>query len=331
MLWTSFPGGRPEPLYRGVRRVRVRVRTISEEGFVVQRQKTQMAGTQYYAVYRGRHPGIYDNWTEAKAQVEGFPDAVYKKFSDRPRAEAFVRLGPPSAEVTAVKKRMILPKARNDILRFTTSPREATTGEFGDLRAHVQVVLRQSVTDAPARASATRETGAIAVYTDGSCLFQGTPKAVSGLGVVFPDFPEQNTSLPIEEEDGVRATNNRAEIRAILEAFVRADAIDPTRTRALHIYSDSEYSIKILTTWMSAWKRMNWKRKTGEPVLNRDLLVILDKARQQRAFRAMHVRAHTGRTDEHSRYNDLADRAANAAALEAHRRKGATPRGSAVE
>lgn len=34
-----------------------------------------------YAVYQGFHPGIYDNWTQAKQEVVGFSNAVYKSFN----------------------------------------------------------------------------------------------------------------------------------------------------------------------------------------------------------------------------------------------------------
>lgn len=40
-----------------------------------------MAGKKkYYAVYKGRKPGIYNNWPEAKSQIDGFNGAVYKGF-----------------------------------------------------------------------------------------------------------------------------------------------------------------------------------------------------------------------------------------------------------
>ena len=43
----------------------------------------------YYAVQRGKKPGVYSNWNDCKAQVTGFSGAVYKKFSTRAEAEAF--------------------------------------------------------------------------------------------------------------------------------------------------------------------------------------------------------------------------------------------------
>lgn len=37
----------------------------------------------FYAVRRGRIPGIYMSWPEAQAQVKGFPNAEHKKFHTR--------------------------------------------------------------------------------------------------------------------------------------------------------------------------------------------------------------------------------------------------------
>ncbi len=34
----------------------------------------------FYVVWRGRKPGVYSTWDEAKAQVEGFSGALYRKF-----------------------------------------------------------------------------------------------------------------------------------------------------------------------------------------------------------------------------------------------------------
>ena len=43
----------------------------------------------YYAVQKGKKPGVYSNWNDCKAQVTGFSGAVYKKFATRAEAEAF--------------------------------------------------------------------------------------------------------------------------------------------------------------------------------------------------------------------------------------------------
>lgn len=45
----------------------------------------------YYAVQKGRHPGIYENWSDCQREVTGAAGAVFKKFKTRAEAEAFVK------------------------------------------------------------------------------------------------------------------------------------------------------------------------------------------------------------------------------------------------
>jgi len=48
----------------------------------------------YYAVYRGRKPGIYTRWfgeEGAYCQVNGYPKAVFKGFATRKEAEDFLK------------------------------------------------------------------------------------------------------------------------------------------------------------------------------------------------------------------------------------------------
>jgi len=45
----------------------------------------------YYAVQKGRHPGVYENWSDCQREVTGAAGAVFKKFKNRAEAEAFVK------------------------------------------------------------------------------------------------------------------------------------------------------------------------------------------------------------------------------------------------
>lgn len=45
---------------------------------------------KYYAVRKGRNPGIYENWEECKAQVNNFPGAEYKSFKTKPEARNYL-------------------------------------------------------------------------------------------------------------------------------------------------------------------------------------------------------------------------------------------------
>lgn len=46
---------------------------------------------KYYAVRVGQKPGIYTTWAEAKKQVDGYPNAVYKSFKTLKEAELFIQ------------------------------------------------------------------------------------------------------------------------------------------------------------------------------------------------------------------------------------------------
>lgn len=47
----------------------------------------------YYAVQKGRTPGVYLSWEACKAEIHGYSGAVYKKFKTREEAERFAKLG----------------------------------------------------------------------------------------------------------------------------------------------------------------------------------------------------------------------------------------------
>src|SRR5699024_2093642 len=45
---------------------------------------------KYYAVRKGKTPGIYTNWDDCKIQVHGFKGAIYKSFKNLKDAENFL-------------------------------------------------------------------------------------------------------------------------------------------------------------------------------------------------------------------------------------------------
>lgn len=53
-----------------------------------------MPQRKFYVVFAGREPGIYDNWEDAKAQVDGFPGARFRSYTNCEEATlAFRREG----------------------------------------------------------------------------------------------------------------------------------------------------------------------------------------------------------------------------------------------
>ena len=57
---------------------------------------------KYYAVRTGRTPGIYESWTDCKAQIDKYKGAVFKAFTDKAAAEAFLQ----PAETTPINKEL---------------------------------------------------------------------------------------------------------------------------------------------------------------------------------------------------------------------------------
>jgi ribonuclease HI len=50
-----------------------------------------MSAKKFYAVAKGKKPGIYTNWPEAKSQIERFAGALYKGFATYKEAEEWLR------------------------------------------------------------------------------------------------------------------------------------------------------------------------------------------------------------------------------------------------
>lgn len=46
---------------------------------------------KFYVVWEGRHPGIYEDWADAQEQIEGYPGAKYKGFTNQEAAIAAFR------------------------------------------------------------------------------------------------------------------------------------------------------------------------------------------------------------------------------------------------
>lgn len=139
------------------------------------------------------------------------------------------------------------------------------------------------------------------VYTDGSCSNNGKKNSKGGLGIHFSEknkhyFPDVSES--IQRQD---ITNNIAELMAIQKALEITRGIKDVK-----IYTDSKYSLNVITKWYGIWlKKGLCKNKK-----NLDLIGTIYDMYNQSDAELIHVRAHTGNTDEHSIGNMIADRLA---------------------
>lgn len=123
------------------------------------------------------------------------------------------------------------------------------------------------------------------IYTDGACTGNPGP---GGWGVVvyFNDGSVHELG-----DASKKTTNNRMEMQAAIAALKFLESSG--QNKPITLYTDSEYLINCVTKWVKGWKRKGWKKSDGKPVLNQDLLQILDNLNNQQ-IKWQHVRGHAG-------------------------------------
>ena len=139
-------------------------------------------------------------------------------------------------------------------------------------------------------------------FTDGSTLNNGSSNAKGAFGVVWPFHPELNHGEIVHP-----ATNNRCEYSGVIHAIMQADILDPIKMKTLIVYTDSMLLINSLTKWLTGWRKNDYKKSDGKPVMNLDLIKILEKLISERNVVFRHVKAHTGGKDWESIQNDKVD------------------------
>jgi ribonuclease HI len=154
---------------------------------------------------------------------------------------------------------------------------------------------------APSKAKPARgpQTG---IFTDGFC--EPNPGRGGWAAVRVVD------GVAVDERSGAEnpTTNNRMELRGLIEAFRMVEADE-----AADIYSDSQYSVKTVNEWAAGWAAKGWKRKGGE-IMNLDLVQELYALAQSRPKAKLEwIRGHAGNT-----WNERADVLAGEAARAAH-------------
>lgn len=144
----------------------------------------------------------------------------------------------------------------------------------------------------------------IIAFTDGSFSKAKGTVTKCGYGVYFPNGEIENISKPFTFGE---PTNQRAELYAIYKAI--KTTVNEYECQTINVYTDSEYSIKSLTIWINNWKKNGWKNSKKEDVANQDIIKKIDKYLMLYKNKIFfhHVRSHTGKQDEISKGNEMAD------------------------
>lgn len=228
--------------------------------------------TKFYVVWAGRKPGIYTDWESCKRQVDQFPGARYKGFTDRAAAEAAFS-GKPSP---------------------ATPPRSAASGTVTKLNGSASARSPRTWTAAQIAAMAIE----VKIFTDGGC--EPNP-GMSGSGLaLYRDSVLSELWFGLHHP---RGTNNTAELNAFHQALLIASNL--TREgKSVAIFCDSKYAIQAVTQWAEGWKKKGWTKAGGE-IKNLALIQEMHALHQalKDKVKVMHVNGHTGVEG-----NELADR-----------------------
>lgn len=131
----------------------------------------------YYAVSKGREPGIYNTWTDCRLQTEGYSGAKYKKFRTLEEAQTYLGIA------VSVK-----PKTKYKQTFFKTVDKSETLRKKADIE----------------------------IFTDGCCINNGKKRDVSaGYGIFFGVNDPRNIAEPYKDRPTNNRAELYAIIRAI--------------------------------------------------------------------------------------------------------------------
>ena len=159
-------------------------------------------------------------------------------------------------------------------------------------------------------------TAYMSIFCDGACKGNGQRGAVGGWAFAFwPGAARGEPATAGAEKLGLGPsheppTNQRAELKALLESLKFA----ATLSQPVTIYTDSMYAMNCATVWGPSWKKADWKRSSGEPLQNLDLIRPLVDVWMSKRVAIRHVRGHQTGSGPEVWGNNWVDRAAVAGA-----------------
>ena len=128
----------------------------------------------------------------------------------------------------------------------------------------------------------------VIAYTDGAC--SGNP-GPGGWGVymIQEETMKKDSNPPTIEYGGgsKSTTNNRMELIAAIEAI----NVFPNEQK-IKLFSDSQYVVKGITSWVTKWKKNKWKKNQKEAVANADLWSKLDQLNESHCVEWNWVKGH---------------------------------------
>ncbi len=152
----------------------------------------------------------------------------------------------------------------------------------------------------------------IRIFTDGACSENPGP---GGWAAVF----NSEDKCKVIKGNELSTTNNRMELRAVIESFRKI--LDKFKTRKdveFELYSDSAYVVNSIEKgWVETWQNNEWKTTKGEDVKNRDLWEQFIKLHKQIKSFGIHIEIKKIKGHAGNSFNELVDKIAKEESMKA--------------
>ncbi len=216
-----------------------------------------MAKKQFYAVVKGRKPGVYERWSGsggAEEQVRGFAGAVYRGFATLPEAQYYLRTGGVVPEQPAL---------------FAADP------SAGAPVAKTQAEYRADL-----------QAGKVVIFTDGASTGNPGP---GGYGIVMMAGDGRQ-----ELSGGFRCTtNNRMELMGVIMALRALKQ----RSQVVVYSDSRYVVESVEKGWARRWRSRGWMRNAEERAENPDLWARLLDLLDQHSVEFRWVRGHASQPE----------------------------------
>ena len=230
----------------------------------------------YYVVKKGFKTGIFKTWAECKIAVEGYSNPFFKKCNSYEEASEFFKnttIEPKFNNTKALPfKSGHLQKEKNE---NSNSSSNSSSNEHNDKIKDMVKNIKSSLYSDDLNYNVEKWNSIdneIYIFTDGSSR-KSQDYFNSGIGVYI------GYSCTNIKEQYNNKTNNQCELMAMDYAFkliVRYYRELVQIGKLIKIVSDSEYTIKSCSIWLSSWKKNNWKTAKGEDVKNKEIIESID-------------------------------------------------------
>lgn len=193
---------------------------------------------KFYAVKKGRIPGVYRTWEDTKKQVDSFPEAEYKSFDNIVDAAAYLDWSEKTKQEIKQTREEKLQSAIQKIKnKDTVKPKENQKQDY----------FAVTYTDGGSRNTGVHKGGHVNKNDKAAWayLIEWDDQEVHGSGGEYG------------------ATNNKMEQTALINALKKLIDLGFNEKHLLFVL-DSKYVLNAINQhWLAGWKKRGWKRSNG--------------------------------------------------------------------